>query len=148
MAIKKHRNLSAVLCAAMFVTFGCTSAVPDGERATVSPTPSVAAAVDCGKDDGHPSGQGYNAAGRACFWQNYQAGHPAMLLTSVYGVEGSKTEYELTVASAGGIDVVRQLDGKEWRFHCQKVERQDNTWGYRLGLLFTQCTTFDFIAVP
>lgn len=68
-----------------------------------------------------------------CLWQNYQAGHSAKLLTNVYGVEGAKTEYELTVVSSGGIDVVRQLEGNVWRFHCQKLERQDNTWGYRIG---------------
>jgi len=146
--INRQRLLSAVVWTAALTLAGCAGSGSTGQQASASPVLGVAAIIDCGKDDGHPSGQGYNAAARTCLWQNYQVGHPAMLLTNVYGVEGQKTEYELTVAGSGGIDVVRQLDGNVWRFHCQKLERQDNTWGYRLGLLFTQCTTFNFFAVP
>jgi hypothetical protein len=69
-------------------------------------------------------------------------------MTSQYGVEGSRAEYELTVTSSGGIDVVKQLRGDVTRFHCGKLERQDNSLGYRIGLLLTQCATFNFVALP
>ena len=151
----KHRFLSAVVWAAILGLTGCTDTLPNGQQispsplsSSSSPFPSVVAAVDCGQDDGHPSGQGYNATARTCLWQNYQGAHPATFLTIVYGVEGSKTNYELTVPGSGGVDVVRRSDGTVWRFHCQKLERQDNTYGYRIGLLLTECQTFTFVGLP
>lgn len=149
-AINGHaaqRTVAVVIWASVLTLAGCADSASTAPRPSPSTSPS-AATVDCGIDDGHPSGRGYNATARTCLWENYQSAHPAKLLTSVYGVEGSRVEYELSVPGSGGVDVLRKLRGDMTRFHCLNIQRQDNTWGYRLGLLLTQCATVDFVAVP